>query len=172
MAKADSSIEPRILECAREEFLNCGYKKASLKKICQNAGVTTGAFYKRFSCKEELFQAIIIPTLSEFEERLEKSEWQNSMLPDWCVLFVLEHSDVFRLLLMCQEMGIYMSQLKKLTEVVINKCRQNRTIKQQKIALAAKAYLNGIMAIAKYDDMDLAEAMRCKTHLDKLIYLD
>lgn len=171
MAKADSSIEPRILEFARKEFLNCGYKKASLKTICQNAGVTTGAFYKRFSCKEELLQAIITPTLFEFEERLKKSEWQDSMMPDWCVLFVLDHSDVFRLLLMCQEMGLCMPRLGKLTEVVIYKQKQSRNIDQQRIALAAKAYLNGLITIAKYDDMNLSEAMRCKTHLNKLIYL-
>lgn len=49
-------------------------------------------------------------------------------------------------------MGLYMPQLGKLTEVVIYKQKQSRNIDQQRIALAAKAYLNGLIVIAKYDD--------------------
>ena len=45
MAVADRSIDPRILESARTEFLASGFEKASLKTICEGAGVTTGALY-------------------------------------------------------------------------------------------------------------------------------
>ena len=34
MAVADRSIDPRILESARAEFLASGFEKASLKTIC------------------------------------------------------------------------------------------------------------------------------------------
>ena len=54
MAVADRSIDPRILESARTEFLASGFEKASLKTICEGAGVTTGALYKRYKGKEEL----------------------------------------------------------------------------------------------------------------------
>ena len=34
-----------LLECAKREFLEKGYMKASLRNICKEAGVTTGALY-------------------------------------------------------------------------------------------------------------------------------
>ena len=47
MSKPDRSIDPRILESAKEEFLDKGFLGASLNNICRKAGVTTGALYKR-----------------------------------------------------------------------------------------------------------------------------
>ena len=44
MAIADHSIDPKILSSARTEFLLHGFEKASLKAICQGAGVTTGPY--------------------------------------------------------------------------------------------------------------------------------
>lgn len=63
MAKADKSIDPRILESAKREFLALGFEKASLKAICDNAQVTTGALYKRYSGKEALFRALVDETV-------------------------------------------------------------------------------------------------------------
>lgn len=59
MSVADRSIDPRIMESAKEEFLQKGFLDASLQEICKNAGVTTGALYKRFKGKEELFCALV-----------------------------------------------------------------------------------------------------------------
>ena len=42
MAVADHSIDPRILESARKEFVKHGFEKSSLKAICDGAGVTRG----------------------------------------------------------------------------------------------------------------------------------
>lgn len=63
MTKPDTSIDAKILECAREEFSSKPFDKVSLRKICSEAGVTTGAFYKRYKNKEELFDAVVAPTL-------------------------------------------------------------------------------------------------------------
>ena len=59
MARPDTSIDPRIMDSAREEFRTLGFERASLKSICQRAGVTTGALYKRYAGKEELFRAVV-----------------------------------------------------------------------------------------------------------------
>ena len=48
MAVPDHSIDPRIWAGARKEFLEKGFEKASLKEICEGAGVTTGALDKRY----------------------------------------------------------------------------------------------------------------------------
>jgi AcrR family transcriptional regulator len=49
----------RILECAKEEFLKKGYREAQLKDIASAAKVTTGAIYRHFESKEELFYALV-----------------------------------------------------------------------------------------------------------------
>ncbi|SCX12835.1 transcriptional regulator, TetR family [Lachnospiraceae bacterium YSD2013] len=59
MSVRDTSIDPRLIESAREEFMEKGFLKADLKTICDKAGVTTGAVYKRYKGKEELFAAVV-----------------------------------------------------------------------------------------------------------------
>jgi len=46
----------KILDCGRKHFLKNGFEKASLRDICKDAGVTTGAFYRHFNDKNELFE--------------------------------------------------------------------------------------------------------------------
>ena len=48
MPVRDTSIDPGLLESARKEFMDKGFLKVELKTICDNAGVTTGAVYKRY----------------------------------------------------------------------------------------------------------------------------
>ena len=44
---------------AKKEFLEKGFKTASLRNIVKMAGVTTGAFYGYYKSKEELFGALV-----------------------------------------------------------------------------------------------------------------
>ncbi len=63
MSVRDISIDPKILKSAGDEFMKHGFIKAELKTICDNAGVTTGAVYKRYKGKEELFKAVVEDTV-------------------------------------------------------------------------------------------------------------
>jgi len=72
MSKPDRSIDPRILESAKKEFLACGFEKASLRTICGDADVTTGALYKRFKGKEDLFCAVVADTVMALHAFVEK----------------------------------------------------------------------------------------------------
>ncbi|MCR4787068.1 MAG: TetR/AcrR family transcriptional regulator [Lachnospiraceae bacterium] len=63
MSVRDTSIDPRLLKSARDEFMEHGFIKADLKTICDNAGITTGAVYKRYKGKEELFCAVVQDTV-------------------------------------------------------------------------------------------------------------
>ena len=51
MSTPDKSIDPRLLASAEAEFNKNGFIKAELKTICENAGITTGALYKRYKGK-------------------------------------------------------------------------------------------------------------------------
>ncbi len=68
MANPDKSINPRLLESAKQEFLMQGFEKASLKTICEKADVTTGALYKRYKGKEELFAAVVSGTVEKMNK--------------------------------------------------------------------------------------------------------
>lgn len=115
MATRDHSLDLPILESARTEFLAKGFEKASLKEICENAGVTTGAVYKRYKDKEALFAAVVEDTvvdLNRFAD--ERCNVDVSTLSDdvlvqawdmkngdmmWWFQFLFAHYDGFVLLI-------------------------------------------------------------------------
>lgn len=49
-----------IIKCAKEEFLQKGFKDASLRNIAKASNVTTGAIYGYFKDKDELFVKLVI----------------------------------------------------------------------------------------------------------------
>ena len=61
MVESSSATLEKIQQAALTEFLDKGFLSASLRQIVKNAGVTTGAFYGYFSCKEALFASIVEP---------------------------------------------------------------------------------------------------------------
>jgi AcrR family transcriptional regulator len=116
MSKPDHSIDPRIMESAKKEFLAYGFEKASLKAICEDAGVTTGALYKRYKGKEDLFCAVVEDTVSALDDFVEKrSAAQVCTLSDDMLIkawemgesmriwfrFLYEYHDGFVLLISC-----------------------------------------------------------------------
>lgn len=54
----------KILDSGKLNFLSYGFERANLRKICKDAGVTTGAFYRHFEDKNELFNALVDPLVS------------------------------------------------------------------------------------------------------------
>ena len=68
--KKQNRTKNTIIQCAKKEFLEKGYKGANLRDICKAAGVTTGAFYFSFAGKEALLQAILQPILEEAEKKM------------------------------------------------------------------------------------------------------
>lgn len=68
---SDEETREKLLSSAKAEFLEKGYAKASLRKICADAGVTTGAVYFLFEDKEDLFGAIAEPPLKALQELLQ-----------------------------------------------------------------------------------------------------
>lgn len=61
----------KLIECAKKEFLEKGYEKASLRKICSQAGLTTGAVYFLFKDKNGLFEAVVSGALGELMQLMQ-----------------------------------------------------------------------------------------------------
>ncbi len=106
MKNMDSELSTldRIHIAAKEEFLEKGFKSASLRNIVKTAGVTTGAFYGYYSSKEELFRSLVSEvydtilgkfkkTLNLFEQMpLEKQVEEMGELSRGCLYEILEYS--------------------------------------------------------------------------------
>ena len=115
MSVPDRSIDPRLLASAKAEFLNKGFIKSELKTICENADITTGAVYKRYKGKEDLFCAVVDDIAEQLDLFVTKradidfsalsdkeiyDSWQmtyDSMLPLFSLLY--ENRDTFTLLI-------------------------------------------------------------------------
>ncbi len=104
--KQSNDYEKRalLIKAAKEEFLEKGYNKASLRSICSKAGVTTGALYFFFENKEDLFAAIVDEPIHELRELFdnhfkEDIEYMSSL--DSIEDCELDHTDVSNLFVEC-----------------------------------------------------------------------
>ena len=68
----EKETKKKLLECAMKEFSEKGYMKASIRNICKEAGVTTGALYFFFKDKEDLFGNLVAETLYGLEYIIEQ----------------------------------------------------------------------------------------------------
>ena len=59
MNEVEQTTLHQIFLAAMQEFLEKGFKSASLRNIVKTAGVTTGAFYGYYDSKEKLFEALV-----------------------------------------------------------------------------------------------------------------
>lgn len=111
----DKATREMLLESAKKEFLEKGYMKASLRTICKNAGVTTGALYFFFDGKEDLLKELVEEPLKglmalirrHFTEEMERgigvvsldTDRQDIDAAKEVVGFLYRNYDVFLLLL-------------------------------------------------------------------------
>ena len=115
MAKQIEGVYERILECAKQEFLEKGYMDASLRTIAAEAETSTNSIYVRFKDKEGLFASIVEPVSEEFMsrcldvqetfhsfdsdvQRREVGKYSSDAMLD-IVDYIYDHFDEFRLLL-------------------------------------------------------------------------
>lgn len=57
-----------IMRSALKNFREHGFRNASIRNICKDAGVTNGAFYAHFNSKDDLFSALVSDKLQVFNE--------------------------------------------------------------------------------------------------------
>ena len=132
MAVMDKSLDHKILSSAKKEFLQYGFAKANLRRICENAGVTTGAVYTRYKGKNGLFSALVQDTITALEAKIHtakqmspadstiQSQRENMQFFNGEMLSLMEflyaYYDGFRLLRCCAEGSKYFNFLHKFIE--------------------------------------------------------
>ena len=136
MSESEKATLARIHEAATKEFLEKGFRAASLRNIVKAAGVTTGAFYGYYKSKEELFGALVGEAyhgiLKQYREVLSTfstlpvAEQQNHMrdyvyghtlkMND----YIYDHMQTFRLILCCSEGTEYDHLIHKMAEMDVS----------------------------------------------------
>ncbi|NCB92523.1 MAG: TetR/AcrR family transcriptional regulator [Clostridia bacterium] len=81
MYEEEQSTLNLILSAAMQEFLEKGFKSASLRNIVKTAGVTTGAFYGYYNSKEALFDALVGKHYHYFIDRFREAQREFADLP-------------------------------------------------------------------------------------------
>lgn len=131
---AENTLQ-KIHEIATAEFLEKGFRGASLREIVKKAGVTTGAFYGYYKSKEELFSALVkthadyvlnyfTGLVAKFME-IPKSEWSHNMSAYskegmvHIYEYAWEHKDAFRLILNASEGTEFENFIHNIVEVEI-----------------------------------------------------
>ncbi len=185
MSKPDVSIDPRILDAAKKEFLSCGYEQASTNVICKNAGVTSGALYKRYAGKDELFCALVSTVADEFINTLQSIQEGFHSLSDkekdsaatgslseenGFISYVYEHFDIFQLLIKCSKGSSYERFLDDLVEILVKSTEHfmkesnheaiilGKVASHETIHILISSYLNGLFEPVNHN-MSLEDAL-------------
>lgn len=104
-----------ILKSAKKHFKKYGFREASIRNLCKDAGVTNGAFYAHFKSKEDLFDSLVCPCIKEFNSLYTEEEegffeiknstdiikafTQSYKSTDNLINFICSHKDIFLLIL-------------------------------------------------------------------------
>lgn len=126
MREAERTTLASIHAAAMKEFLEKGFKSASLRNIVKMAGVTTGAFYGYYDSKEKLFEALVgtqyeyvmncfrnaqqtFADLPPEEQPVNLSSVSGECMHDM-LLYAYDNLDAFKLLL-CHSEGTRFSKM-------------------------------------------------------------
>lgn len=114
MPRDKTEAHKRIIKAATSEFLEYGFEGASMRRIAENSGITAGALYKHFKNKEDMFSALVEPTINELMAKYQEfcehgydvmkcgdvqQLWNESESETkWLMSFIYDHFETFRLL--------------------------------------------------------------------------
>ena len=132
--KGNTTLE-RIHRAAKEEFLEKGFRAASLRNIVKSVGMTTGAFYGYYKSKEELFAALVKEPYSYMIERFKKAQREFAQLPSsekpevlgdvsgLCMFDMLHYAyqnlDEMKLILCCAEGTDFAGLIDEMVEIEV-----------------------------------------------------
>ena len=184
-SKAPDTLE-RIQQAALDEFSEKGFLGASLRQIVKHAGVTTGAFYGYFSCKEALFASIVEPHAAALMGRFMEAQTSFAGRPeaeqpehmgedsesclDWMVDYICQHREPVKLLLTRAEGTSYEHFVHNMVEVEVEYTLQYMEVLRRLgkdipeldkslCHIIASGMFNGIFEIVIHD-MPKEQAMR------------
>src|ERR1017187_5630550 len=88
----EQNLSTRIVDAARELFLEHGYSKVSATEIAQAIGISKKTLYKEFETKEDILRAVILPKLKESAKQI------DSILADRAMPFLDKLKEVMSMI--------------------------------------------------------------------------
>ena len=83
MPRDKTESHERLLEAAKNEFMEYGFQDASMRRIADNAGITVSGIYKHFKDKEEMFAALVeddLNALMSQYDNFQNVEYENGII--------------------------------------------------------------------------------------------
>lgn len=178
MAKQIEGVYESVLACAKKEFLEKGYKDASLRVIAQAAGTSTGSIYTRFKDKAGLFNAIVGPAADQLKDMFVEIQENFHSLDDSTqeaemgeytsrhqmemLEYIYDHFDEFRLLLDCSDgtrfsgfvdelVDIEVEYTYKYMEVINCESVKSGVVTEDFIHIIVTAYFNGMFEVVRHN---------------------
>ncbi len=89
-------IRKKILDIAREEFIQNGFIKTSMRTIAKKSTITTSNIYNYFENKDSVFAEILEPTISKIKKTLNALDNLRVMGEDdiWSFEFIKRQFDL------------------------------------------------------------------------------
>ena len=104
-----------------------------MRRIASLAGVTTGALYGYFASKEEIFDSLVKDAYETVMDAYKGAHVEFAALPydtqvsgmgditakcvEWCLEYIYDHLDEFRLILMCSEGTRYTNMVDEMMKI-------------------------------------------------------
>ncbi len=130
-----SKTQAKIIDIAKKEFLDKGFKDASLRGIVKEAGFTQGAFYGYYKDKEELFNSIVSEVADGLIEQFKKAQEAHFDLIDEgstktsrelstnylkvFMNYIYDNFDIFKLVISCSDGTKYENYIHDLVELEV-----------------------------------------------------
>jgi AcrR family transcriptional regulator len=159
-------MRERILEVAKEMFLQDGYDKTSIRNIAEKIEYSPGTIYQYFEDKDEIFFIIhqegfdklfaMMAVVSEIQHPLEKLQTLGKVY----MQFAIENPELYDLMfIMRAPMNRLMDKKKEwergfasfeFLESIVNECIEQKLIRFQEVktaTVAIWAYVHGLISL-------------------------
>jgi AcrR family transcriptional regulator len=184
MPKDKTASHIRVMAAARDEFMEFGFEKASMRRVGERCGLTAAGLYRHCRDKADLFDQLVAPAIERLRSWMDTHltkylttvrdegnlKWQDSWI-DMMREVVYPHVDDYHLLLTCSSGTKYESFLHDLTQTAQERMLQYlpvlrdkgltiREISPAALHLLLSAYVTALFepVIHRYS---LEESMKC-----------
>lgn len=129
MPKDKTASHVRVMAAARDEFMEYGFEKASMRRVGERCGLTAAGLYRHCRDKADLFNQLVAPAIERLKSWMDTHltnylttvrdegnlKWQDSWI-DMMREVVYPHVEDYHLLLTCSSGTKYESFLHDLTQ--------------------------------------------------------
>lgn len=195
MPKDKSGTLEKIIPCAKREFLDKGFERASLRKIAADANMSAAGLYRHFESKEAMFDALVAPLVDTYLRNYEKSMQLSYELLDteeikkfWQVSeeeglqyinFIYDHFEEFKLLLTCSDGTKYQNFMHDISEMEVKEMTRLmdelrsrgfsvKDISQDELHMLVSGYVASVFEVVIHDYPREKAIKQAKTLMDFL----